>query len=442
MRMFDIIKKKRDGFELTKEEIGFFIEKYTSNEINDYQASALLMAIYFKGMTKEETINFTLAMAHSGDMIDLSSINGIKVDKHSTGGVGDKTTLVVAPIVAACGLKVAKMSGRGLGHTGGTVDKLESISGLKTSFTMLDFINIVNKTGIAVIGQSSDLAPADKKLYHLRDVTATIDSIPMIAASIMSKKLASGADCIVLDVKVGSGAFMKNIEDATKLARIMVDIAYGAGKKCTALITDMDIPLGENVGNILEVIEAIDVLNGKGPKDLIDESIIIATHILMLAGCGDVNECEKKVAEVITNKKALNCFLEMVKAQSGNIDAIVNNKLFPVAEFAFDILSSNDGYISHMDTEKIGTACVILGGGREKITDSIDYTAGIKIHKKTGDIVKVNDVIATIYTNDKNKIDIAKNLYKESICYSQNSVEHKPLILAKVTKDNIEVYHK
>lgn len=377
MRMYDLIMKKRNGEALTEQEIQYMIREYVAGEIPDYQMSAFLMAVYFKGMTEEETLAMTQAVAHSGEMVDLSGIEGVKVDKHSTGGVGDKTTMIIAPIVAACGVKVAKMSGRGLGHTGGTVDKLESIPGLHTSLSREDFFNVVNQTGLSVIGQSGNLAPADKKLYALRDVTATVDSIPLIAVSIMSKKLAAGNDCILLDVKTGSGAFMKSIDDSIALAKEMVAIGENAGRKTVALITDMDIPLGHNIGNSLEVIEAVETLKGNGPEDLTEVCVHLASNMLFLAGKGTLEECRSLVREVIANGEALKRLAAMVEAQGGDSSVIFDTDKFEKAAYQHEVLAKKSGYITFMDTESCGIASAMLGAGRETKDSQIDFAAGI-----------------------------------------------------------------
>ncbi len=436
MRMYDIIHKKRNGENLSKAEIEFFVKGYVNGEITDYQASALLMTIFFKGMSIEETTNLTLAMAHSGDMVDLSPIEGIKVDKHSTGGVGDKTTLVITPIVASCGPKIAKMSGRGLGHTGGTVDKMESIPNLRTGFTMEEFFEIVNKSGIAVIGQSGNLAPADKKLYALRDVTATVDTIPLIASSIMSKKLAAGSDCILLDVKCGSGAFMKDLDSAIELATIMVNIAENAGRRCTALVTDMDVPLGENVGNIMEVTEAIDVLKGSGPADLRHECIILAAEMLYLADMGNLEECHKLAEDAIKSGKAFDKFVEMVEAQGGDVSYVLDTNKFEKAKFAYEVKAQKAGYVTHMDTEKCGTSAVVLGAGRKTMESVIDYSAGIKILSKIGDKVELGQTLAVLYTNDETAIAEADKLYLEAITIGEKSPEKRLQVMARVDKNN------
>ena len=385
MRMYDLIMKKRNSLELSKEEISYIIKEYVAGNIPDYQMSAFLMAIYFKGMSKEETLYMTMEVAHSGDMVDLSSIKGVKVDKHSTGGVGDKTTLIIAPIVASLGVKVAKMSGRGLGHTGGTVDKLESIPNFKTILSREEFFDIVNKIGVSVIGQSGNLAPADKKLYALRDVTATVDSIPLIAISIMSKKLAAGNDCILLDVKTGSGAFMKTVDSAIELAKEMVDIGSNAGKNTLALITDMDIPLGYNIGNSLEVIEAVETLRGRGPKDLTEVCIQLSANMLYLAGKGSIEECIHLANRAIEDGSAYNKFIEMVEAQGGDSNVIKDVDKFEKSKYAFEVKSEYSGYIYSMDTESLGIASVMLGAGRETKDSIIDFSAGIIINKKYGE---------------------------------------------------------
>ncbi len=351
MRMYDLIMKKRNGEALTKEEIQYMITEYVDGKIPDYQMSAFLMAVYFNGMNQEETLAMTQAVAHSGDMVDLSGIEGMKVDKHSTGGVGDKTTLVIAPIVASCGVKVAKMSGRGLGHTGGTVDKMEAIPGMRTSLDRKEFFDVVNKTGLSVIGQSGNLAPADKKLYALRDVTATVDSIPLIAVSIMSKKLAAGNDGILLDVKTGSGAFMKTVEESIALAKEMVAIGENAGKKMAALITNMDIPLGHNIGNSLEVIEAVETLKGKGPADLTEVCLQLASNMLYLAGKGTEAECRVLAENAVKSGAALERLVAMVEAQGGDSEVILNPDKFEKAPYVYEVKAEKDGYITHIDAE-------------------------------------------------------------------------------------------
>ncbi len=420
MRIYDIIEKKKQGKTLTKEEIDFFVKGFTKGEIFDYQISALMMAIWFNSMTDEEITNLTLSMAHSGDMIDLSGIDGFTVDKHSTGGVGDKTTLIVAPVVAACGGKVAKMSGRGLGHTGGTIDKLESINGFNTALGKDDFIKTVNDIGLCVVGQTGNLAPADKKLYALRDVTATVDSIPLIASSIMSKKLAAGSKGIVLDVKTGSGAFMKTVEASVELAEKMVAIGKSAGRKTVALITDMDVPLGNAIGNSLEVIEAVNVLKGNQKDELYEVCIALSANMLSLVHNKEYPECEKMAKEAIENGSALTKLCEMVSAQGGDSRLIEDTSLFEKAEFEYNIVSRVDGYISFMDAQKIGTASVILGAGRESKDDKIDFSAGIVLHKKTGDYVKSGEVIATLYSNKKDSFDQSERVFKDGLEFSDS----------------------
>lgn len=401
MRMYDIIKKKRDGGELSSDEIKYFIDGVTDGSIPDYQISALCMAIYFKGMNVRETCDLTFAVRDSGEKLNFSAVNGIRVDKHSTGGVGDKTSLVVAPIVASLGVKVAKMSGRGLGHTGGTIDKLEAIEGFKTTLSDSEFLAQVNEIGLAIVGQSKQFAPADKKLYALRDVTATIDSMPLIAASIMGKKLAADDDCIVLDVKTGSGSFMKSVEDSKALARLMVDIGKSAGKRIVALITNMDRPLGFAIGNSLEVIEAVQTLQGQGPKDLTEVCLTLAGHMLSLAGKGSIEECEKMARRAIEDGSALAKLIQTVGAQGGNIELIKNTANFAKAEYSHSVKSTKRGYVCKADTEAYGLASLVLGAGRNTAEDKIDYSAGIILNKKTGDFVEEGEVIATLYSNDR-----------------------------------------
>ena len=434
MRMYDIIKNKRDGGKLSKEEIDFFVKGYTAGEIPDYQASALCMAIYFRGMDDEETTNLTLAIAASGDKVDLSGINGVKVDKHSTGGVGDKTSLIIAPIVASYGVKVAKMSGRGLGHTGGTIDKLEAIDGYQTSIDKKEFFRIVNEVGVSIIGQSGTLAPADKKLYALRDVTATVDSLPLIVSSIMGKKLAAGADCILLDVKTGSGGFMKTLEDSTKLAKSMVEIGHLAGKKVIALITDMDVPLGKAIGNSLEVIEAVETLKGEGPEDLTEICIDIAANMLYMAGKGTVKECEALAKKAIADGSALQTLVKMVHAQGGNEKLLLDTSLFKKAAYDYEVKAPKTGYIEHVDTESYGMASLALGAGRAKKEDPIDYSAGITLEKKTGDFVKEGDVIAVLHTNKPESVKEAEERILKATEISSEPVEKKPIILGRIER--------
>ena len=415
MRMYDIILKKRANLPLTDEEIRFVIDGYVKGEIPDYQVSALLMTIVFNGMNARELGTLTLAMAQSGNMVDLSNIDGITVDKHSTGGVGDKTTLIIAPLVAASGGKVAKMSGRGLGHTGGTIDKMESIPNLKVSLEQDAFINQVNKIGLAVIGQSEGLAPADKKLYALRDVTGTVDSIPLIASSVMSKKLASGAQAILLDVKVGSGAFMKSIEDARELAKAMVDIGKGNGRSVKAILTDMDRPLGLAIGNALEIREVIDTLKGHGPEDLTYECIIMAAHMLVLSHICDYETALSRVQEALDSGAALERLRMMIDAQDGDSRVIDDESLLAIGKFTYDVTAPQDGYITHMNTEQCGIASVMLGAGRTVKDGPIDYSAGIVMHKKTGDAVSMGESIATLYASDESLFTNAAQTYLAAI---------------------------
>ena len=421
MRMYDIILKKRANLPLTDEEIRFVIDGYVKGEIPDYQVSALLMTIVFNGMNARELGTLTLAMAQSGNMVDLSNIDGITVDKHSTGGVGDKTTLIIAPLVAASGGKVAKMSGRGLGHTGGTIDKMESIPNLKVSLEQDAFINQVNKIGLAVIGQSEGLAPADKKLYALRDVTGTVDSIPLIASSVMSKKLASGAQAILLDVKVGSGAFMKNIEDARELAKAMVDIGKENGRSVKAILTDMDRPLGHAIGNALEIREVIDTLKGHGPEDLTHECIIMAAHMLVLSHICDYETALSRVQEALDSGAALERLRMMIDAQDGDSRVIDDESLSAIGKFTYDVTAPQDGYITHMNTEQCGIASVMLGAGRTVKDGPIDYSAGILMHKKTGDSVTVGECIATLYASDESLLSNAAKTYLEAITFGETA---------------------
>lgn len=415
MRMYDVILKKRQGIELTDSELQWLIHGYVAGDIPDYQMSAFLMAVIFKGMTPKELGAFTMAMAYSGDMVDLSAIKGIKVDKHSTGGVGDKTTLVIASLVAACGGVVAKMSGRGLGHTGGTIDKMESIPGLRTELSEEEFRNQVNNIGVAVIGQSSNIAPADKKIYALRDVTATVDSIPLIASSIMSKKLASGADAILLDVKVGSGAFMKTIDDARLLAQAMVDIGNANGRIVKAVITDMDRPLGQAIGNALEIAEVIQTLKGRGPQDLTHECLVMATHLLVMSEKGDYDNCYSMVQTALQNGAGLAKLRELIVAQGGKGQVVDDTSLLGSARFTYDIRASKAGYIAHMNTEDCGIASVMLGAGRIVKDGPIDMTTGIVMHKKTGDAVVAGDVLATLYANDESLFEGAEKAYVQAL---------------------------
>ena len=440
MRMYDLITKKKHGEVLTDEEIQFMITGYVNGEIPDYQMSAMTMAIWFNGMNDHEITELTKVMAQSGDMIDLSAIAGKKVDKHSTGGVGDKTTLIVAPIVAACGGKVAKMSGRGLGHTGGTVDKLEAIPGYRTVLDRKEFFDTVNKCGMSLIGQSGNLAPADKKLYALRDVTATVDSIPLIASSIMSQKLAAGSDCILLDVKTGSGAFMKTLDDSIKLAQTMVAIGEGAGRRTVALITDMDTPLGFGIGNSLEVIESMDVLKGRGPADLTEVSLQLAENMLYLVGKGTIEECRAMAEKAIADGSAFETFCTMVREQGGDDSVLRDYEKFAQAPYKQEVLAERDGFITKMNAEEIGETSVILGAGRETKDSDIDFSAGLVLHKKFGDAVKKGDSLVTLYTSKEASLKDAERLYREAVVIGDTQPVKEPLVYARVEKDKVEKY--
>lgn len=446
MQMVDLIEKKKRGMALDKEELQYLIDGYIEGKIPDYQVSALLMAIYFQGMKDRELVDMTEIMAKSGDMVDLSAIEGIKVDKHSTGGVGDKTTLIVAPIVAACGGKVAKMSGRGLGFTGGTVDKLESIPGYQTALDQKTFFSIVKKAGLSVMGQSGNIAPADKKLYALRDVTGIVDSIPLIAASIMSKKLAAGSDKIVLDVTVGSGAFMKNVDDAISLAEKMVAIGEGAGRETVAVITDMNEPLGSAVGNNLEVKEVIDVLQGEGPEDLREVCICLAANMLYLSGNGELTDMMKKASDTLKNGSALDKFCQMVSLHGGDVSYIENPDKFPKAEYSCDVLAEQDGTIISMDTELCGRVSGLLGAGREKLEDEIDYTAGIHFYKKTGSYVKKGEKLATLYSTSISELSSLSRKLLLAYSFSEKEEDAEQtastLIIARITKNGVVRYIK
>lgn len=438
MRMYDIIESKRDGHELTDEQIDFFVNGYVAGDIPDYQASALCMAIFYKGMTDREIVRLTLDMAHSGDMVDLSPIPGIKVDKHSTGGVGDKITLVVAPIVASLGVRVAKMSGRGLGHTGGTLDKLESIPGLTTSIDEQRFFSIVSEVGCAVAGQTGNLVPADKKLYALRDVTATVDSLPLIASSVMSKKIAAGSDKILLDVKCGSGAFMKTVDDAIALAQEMVRIGEGVGRTTAALITNMDRPLGCCVGNALEVEEAARTLMGKGPQDLTDICVELAANMLELADKGDIAACRSMARGQIENGEGMEKLAQMVAAQGGDASCVRDPSRFGSDACVRDVYSNCDGWVRHMNTERVGIASVSLGAGRARKEDSIDPLAGIVLQKKAGDKVAKGDVLATLYASSEAQLDEGEQILRDSYEISDEQPEPEPLVYARVTRNGVE----
>ena len=434
MRMVDIIEKKVEGKELSDNEISFFINGYTKGEIPDYQASALAMAILFQGMSKKEIASLTDSMEHSGEIIDLSSIKGVKVDKHSTGGVGDKTSLALGPLVAACGAKVAKMSGRGLGHTGGTLDKMESVPGTNVYLTNQQFIEQVNDIGIAIIGQTSEIDPADKKLYALRDVTGTVQSIPLIASSIMSKKLASGSNTILLDVKFGSGAFMKTFEDAKKLAQTMVDIGDSLHRDTRAILTDMNEPLGLAIGNNLEVIEAINTLKGHGPKDFVELVTFAGAIMLNQAGIAEnFEDGEKMIQKAIEDGSGFEKMKELFKAQGGDISYLENPEKFPVSKYIIPIHSDEEGYVSLIDSLKIGLSSMQLGGGRETIDDTIDMSAGIILNKKFGDYVKKGEILAYAHTNKENVENIIKNI-NDAFEISKNNVELSPIVREYIRK--------
>lgn len=438
MRMYDLIMKKRNGNELTTEEINFFVRGYTDGTIPDYQVSALLMAIYFQKMNERETTNLTMAMVNSGETINLSAIKGIKVDKHSTGGVGDTTTLILGPIVAAAGVPVAKMSGRGLGHTGGTIDKLESFEGFSTTMSIKKFMKNVNDVKIAIGGQTSDLAPADKKLYALRDVTATVDNISLIAGSIMSKKIACGADAIVLDVKTGGGAFMKNEDDAFELAREMVDIGTNVGRKTIAVITDMDQPLGYAVGNSLEVKEAIDTLKGEGPEDLTELCLTLGAHMLVLGEkAKNTQQAREILKDIIKSGKGLQKLRELVVAQGGNPAYVDDPSMFPVPAIVEQAISNNEGYVKTIKADAIGIAALNLGAGRETKESIIDLAVGIVLHKKIGDFVKKGEDIATIYASTAQKQKISAKMVLDAYEIVEEKTIVKQLIKGIVTRDGI-----
>lgn len=432
MRVVDLIEKKRNGLELTKSEIDFIITEYTNGNLPDYQMSALAMAIYFQDMTQEERVHLTTAMVNSGDQIDLSEIEGIKVDKHSTGGVGDTTTLVLGPLVAAVGVPVAKMSGRGLGHTGGTIDKLEAVPGFHVEITNDEFIRLVNTNKLAVIGQSGDLTPADKSLYALRDVTATVDSIPLIASSIMSKKIAAGADAICLDVKTGNGAFMKDLKDAEALAQAMVEIGKGVGRNTKAIISDMSQPLGFAVGNALEVKEAIDTLKGEGPEDLTELCLTLGSHMVMLAKkASSLEEARALLIEVIDNGQALATFKTFLEAQGGDASVVDDPSQLPDASYKISVPAKADGYISEIVAEQIGVAAMKLGAGRATKESVIDLAVGVVLHKKVGDAVKKGDTLVTIHSNSEN-VDEVMNVIYDSYTIVSEQVDAPTLIYKEI----------
>ncbi|MBP8819722.1 MAG: pyrimidine-nucleoside phosphorylase [Syntrophomonadaceae bacterium] len=433
MNVQDLIIKKRDGLELNREEIDFLVQGISDGSIPDYQVSAWAMAVYFQGMDERETRDLALAMAYSGEVADLSAVSGITVDKHSTGGVGDKTTMVVIPLVAAAGVPVAKMSGRGLGHTGGTIDKFESIPGFKVELSHQQFVEQVNQVKAAVISQSGNLVPADKRLYAIRDVTGTVESIPLIASSIMSKKLASGSHGIVLDVKVGTGAFMKKQEEAVRLARAMVEIGRGAGRQVVAVITDMNQPLGQTVGNSLEVQEAIDTLRGEGPADLEELSIVLAAHMLVLGGMySDSDSAINGTREMLDSGQALNKFRQMIIAQGGILDFDQPDYGLPMARFKAEVRADKDGYVSGLNALEVGKTAMLLGAGRERLGDNIDYTAGVKMAKKYADYVTAGEVIATVYSNDKARIDAAGSRLLNAYQFSNYRPTPRPLLIETI----------
>ena len=435
MRMYDIIHKKREGGELTREELRFFVQGFTRGEIPDYQASALLMAIFFRGMTRRETGDLTLEMAGSGDRVDLSALPGVKVDKHSTGGVGDKTSLIIGPIAAACGVTIAKMSGRGLGHTGGTVDKLESIPGLRTDIPRQEFFDIVKRTGLSIIGQSGNLCPADKKLYALRDVTATVESLPLIASSIMSKKIAAGADAILLDVKVGSGAFMKTLEDSRALAREMVRIGSQVGRQTVALITDMDMPLGRKIGNALEVQEAVEVLSGKGDHRLRSLCLELSANMVYLGRQAEtMEEARAKAVEAVRSGRALEKFRQMAEAQGGDPSYITNPEKFTISPACVEIAAPQGGYITRLDAEGCGLAAVELGAGRETKESSIDPGAGIVLLKNKGDRVEQGQPIARLYAQSEALCRRGEKRFFQALEVGPQAPQTGPMILDRVAE--------
>lgn len=434
VRMVDVIQKKRNGEVLSKEEIDLFVDGYTNGTIPDYQASAFLMAVYFKGMNAREQADLTMAMVASGEQIDLSAIAGVKVDKHSTGGVGDTTTLILVPLVAACGVPVAKMSGRGLGHTGGTLDKLEAIEGFHIELTKEQFVQQVNDLKLAVMGQSGNLTPADQLIYALRDVTATVDSIPLIASSIMSKKIAAGADAIVLDVKSGDGAFMKTMEDAKALAKAMVAIGHEVGRKTMAVLSDMSQPLGNAIGNALEVKEAIETLQGKGPKDLTELCLVLGSQMVVLGGKAEtLSEAEEMLKEVMKNGSALRLFGELIEAQGGNAKVIDDVSLLPVAKFEMAVKAQRSGYITKIEADELGVAAMLLGAGRATKEDAIDLAVGITLHKKVGDYVEQGEALATIHANSEG-IAQSKALILQHMYIGDERVTPPALIGEVITK--------
>ena len=439
MRMYDLIHKKRDGELLSKEEIEFVVKGFTDGSIPDYQMAALAMAIFLRGMTPEETANMTMAMAMSGDMVDLSGISGVKVDKHSTGGVGDTTTLVLAPLVASVGARVAKMSGRGLGHTGGTIDKLEAIPGFTIELSTEQFAKNVNDIGCATMGQSGSIAPADKKLYALRDVTATVDCIPLIASSIMSKKIASGANAIVLDVKTGEGAFMKTLEGSFALADAMVKIGNAVGHETIGVLSDMDQPLGFAVGNALEVQEAIDTLRGVGPEDLTELCIVLGSYMVVAAGvAANAADARKMLTESLESGKALETFRRYLEAQGGDVNVVDDPSLLPQAGKKIEVTLEQSGYVSRIHAEEVGTCAMLLGAGRETKESVIDLAVGIVLHKKVGDEVKPNEPVATLHVNDESKLAEVQSRLRAAYVLSDSKPPRQHLIYGVVTKEGTE----
>ena len=433
MNMYEIILKSKHGEKLSDEEIKWLVKGYVDGTIPDYQVSAWLMAVNLNSMSDEETLCLTMAMKDSGGTVDLSGVEGVTVDKHSTGGVGDKTSLIIGPIAAACGVRVPKMSGKGLGHTGGTIDKLESIPGCSTHLEFDDFIALVNRTGFSIVSQSGDLVPADKKLYALRDATATVDSIPLICSSIMSKKLAMGADCILLDVKTGSGAFMKTPEDAEKLASLMVRTGVNAGKKCMAVITDMDIPLGKAVGNTLEVIEAVEVLKGNAKGRLYDLCIELAADMIMMAGKGTKEECVKLAEEAVSSGRALEVFEKSIAGQGGDVSFTGNYDLLGKAATEYEVLSQSDGYIAGINSEEIGLVSLELGAGRRSKESAIDYTAGVILEKEYGDFVKKGDKLFTLYTSGKCDLKAIADKAAAAVTFSSVQPPHRDCVIKVIS---------
>lgn len=441
MRMYDIIQKKRDKKELSEAEISYFIEGYTAGEIPDYQASALLMAIYINKMSRKETAHLTKAMLESGDTVDLSGVNGRKVDKHSTGGVGDKTTLILGPMVAACGLPFSKMSGRGLGHTGGTLDKLDSIDGFRTQLTEGEFLEIINKTKLCICSQSGNIAPADKKIYSLRDVTATVDNISLIAASVMSKKLSLKSDAIVIDVKVGSGAFMKNLDDAYELSNEMVRIGQSFDREIVCYLTDMDQPLGNAVGNALEVAESVETLKNNGPKDLTELCLVLGEELLLLGNAAKTKEeARAKLLDTLESGAAYRKFLEMVESQGGNTEQIEDTSKLPKAKYVMEVRSDAFGHVEAIEAEEVGKTALMVGAGRETKESEIDLSAGVVISKKIGDAVVAGEIIGYVHCNDEQVGKSACERLRSAYSISKNFVPKRKLILGKVDRDGIKTY--